>query len=248
METHSDHLKALAVPKARRGVTADPCVVPLRIALLALLGWTSLQADTLRQFTLRNSDNPSLYGGVFNDGATFSGDFLVDLSQPIQPYLLLTSWDVWTSDSPIMDPMFPNMPIIPGQHYSSNTEGASAQLFTLYTMNTWLDFDEVEFIQGDSALFLELVEPAGLFKGSLVISAGESYAPAWLLGSGVRSRTDWTGSAILLDPTFADGPPGPSGPSAPEPGTRTQTITALLFLASVSGCMASRKRTPTHVM
>src|ERR1035438_7059631 len=156
-----DELNAPAAAKTRQGVSASRCVVLLRIALLGLLGWNVLQADTLRQFTLRNSDNPSLYGSVFNDGATFSGDFLVDLSQPIQPYLLLTSWDVWTSDSPIMDPMFPNMPIIPGQHYSSNTEGASAQLFTLYTMNTWLDFDEVEFIQGDSALFLELVEPAG---------------------------------------------------------------------------------------
>lgn len=226
----SDQVKALPAPKAqaRRGVLANPWVALIRIALLGLLGWNSLQAEALTQFSIRSTDNPSLYGGVFDDGATFSGSFLVDLSQTLQPYLVLTSWDVWTSDSPVMDPGNPNMPIIPGQHYSSYAEGSSAWLATLYPMTNWLDFDEVAFFQGDSSLFFELVEPVGLFKGGLILGASEDYYPIDSFSNFARSREDWTGSAILIDPAIVD------VTSAPEPGTGAPMIAALLLLAGVS--------------
>ena len=226
----SDQVKALPAPKAqaRRGVPANPWVALIRIALLGLLGWNSLQAEALTQFSIRSTDNPSLYGGVFDDGATFSGSFLVDLSQTLQPYLVLTSWDVWTSDSPVMDPGNPNMPIIPGQHYSSYAEGSGAWLATLYPMTNWLDFDEVAFFQGDSSLFFELVEPVGLFKGGLILGASEDYYPIDSFSNFARSREDWTGSAILIDPAIVD------VTSAPEPGTGAPMIAALLLLAGVS--------------
>ena len=231
----SDQVKALPEPKAqaRRGVPANPWVALIRIALLGLLGWNSLQAVTLAQFSIRSTDNPSLYGGVFDDGATFSGSFLVDLSQTLQPYLVLTSWDVWTSDSPVMDQ---GNPIIPGQHYSSYAEGSSAWLATLYPMTNWLDFDEVAFFQGDSSLFFELVEPVGLFKGGLILGASEAYSPIDSFPNFTRSREDWTGSAILIDPEIVD------VTSAPEPGTGAPMIAALLCLASVSVVMASARK------
>jgi hypothetical protein len=238
----SDQVKALPAPKAqaRRGVPANPWVALIRIALLGLLGWNSLQAVTLAQFSIRSTDNPSLYGGVFDDGATFSGSFLVDLSQTLQPYLVLSSWDVWTSDSPVMDQGNPNMPIIPGQHYSSYTEGSSAWLATLYPMTNWLDFDEVAFFQGDSSLFFELVEPVGLFKGGLILGASEAYSPIDSFPNFARSREDWTGSAILIDPEIVD------VTSAPEPGTGAPMIAALLCLASVSVVWRPRGKAPVQ--
>jgi hypothetical protein len=145
-----------------------------------------------------------------------------------------------------MDPFAPGVPIIPGQHYSSYADGASAWLATLYTIDNSLDFDEVMFSQGNSTLFLELVEPVGLFKGGVVLGAGESYyPPIGSFFSQMEDREDWTGSAILIDPAIVDltSPPSPItlGPSTPEPGTGIPMIAALLFLASVSGRMASRK-------
>src|ERR1035441_10524776 len=104
-------------------------------------------------------------------------------------------------------------------HYSSNwlsrldyskaalyrSEGSSAWLATLYPMTNWLDFDEVAFFQGDSSLFFELVEPVGLFKGGLILGASEAYSPIDSFPNFARSREDWTGSAILIDPEIEIG-------------------------------------------
>jgi hypothetical protein len=228
---NSDQLKARAAQRsqARRGLTDTRRIGLLRIALLGLLGWNSLQAGVLTQFSIRSTDNPLADGGFFADGATFSGTFVVDLSQTFQPYLLLTGWDMWTSDSQLMDPdpVTHDRPLIPGQHYSSDAEGATAWLAPLDPITNWFDFDQVGFFQGDSALFLQLVEPVGGFKGGLVLHAEESYNTPFP-DRNMRDRQDWTGSAILIDPAIVD------ATNAPEPGTGTLMIAALLFLASIS--------------
>ena len=81
----------------------------VRLAFVFCLAFPfSVSSDTISTFTISNITNQIL-AGVFDDGTTNSGSFAADLSQPLQSFTSLTSWDFWTTDSPALTlkPFYP---------------------------------------------------------------------------------------------------------------------------------------------
>ena len=179
------------------GHYSEKQLLALRSLLLIpviLLAWMSpAPADTFENFVIQNSSNPSVPGGALDGGGTYSGSFSLDESLiPSNPdaYFYLQTFDV-----SLMLPFY-NLP------FDISSANGSVGIFSTFTLRIPetaedLAIDTIEFGAPDSAqVVLQLVEPAGVFQGGLVIKAEAYYA----FYNNDYPIDGVPGSALVIDP------------------------------------------------
>ncbi len=202
---------ALALPAVLGHVLEKP-LLALRSLLLipiVLLAWMSpAPADTYENFVIQNSSNPSTPGGALDGGGTYSGSFSLDESLiPANPD---ADFYLQTFDVSLMLPSY-NLP------FDISPANGSVGIFSTFTLRIPqtaedLAIDTIEFGAPDSAqVVLQLVEPAGVFQGGLVIKAEAYYA----FYNNDYPIDGVPGSALVIDPAVVP----VSGAPVPEPAT-----------------------------
>jgi PEP-CTERM motif len=160
----------------------------------AFLGLLTAQGSTIKDFTIVNSTNPGIRGGVFNGGGTYYGDFSIDTSliptDGSATEVSLASFDVFIA--------LPGQSIIEIASSGSFGDGGVLNLSAGFTeAGLQLQFDELEFgnFSPPESLELDLVERVGTFKGGLVLRAfleEFTFPPV--------TFTDSAESALIVDP------------------------------------------------
>ena len=163
-----------------------------------LLAWMSpVQGDTIEDFVIQNSSNPSVPGGTFFEGGTYSGSFSLDTSQipSNSSSIPLLTFDIVINVAP-----FINADLSP-----ANGSVANWRTFPVAN-NSTLPFP----LQGDLITFdgpgvgvggfeLWLLEPPGTFHGGLVYLAQVQDITGF-------DYFDISGSAIVIDPALVPAP------------------------------------------
>jgi MYXO-CTERM domain-containing protein len=207
----------------------------MRIKLLPLLILScgmSASAANVVDFVIVNSSSLSASGGVFTSGGggTFSGSFQVDVSQ-IPPggsrtQFPLTSWDIFITGPPQL-----------GFNMEFNPSNGSAS-FVAQTEQSFAGLGpNPDFLQTDSVIFqrivgqdvfqliLSMLEPAGFFRGGVVLEAVDTDTNFGVPQS-QTSMSDLLGTGLVVDPAIL----------APEPGC------GLLLAAGLGLIAAGRRR------
>jgi hypothetical protein len=192
---------------ARHKRSYGACIV------ISLLLGSALQAATISEFSIEISpDSPA--PALFNDGAQLFGMFSLDVSQATGSWMPLESWDVWTTDGQS----------VPGQHYFSGAANSAAFAGKIYPLSDSFDLDQVLFFQGQSALFLSLLEPSGTFGQGYILVAEETYWPDVEPYWDSPSRSGFNGFAALVNSG------GSGATTAPEPSSGILLLTGALLV------------------
>jgi PEP-CTERM motif len=172
-------------------------------------------------FTIINSTNPSIRGGVFSGGATYYGGFSIDTSlipsDGSAATISLASFDLFVT--PI------GQPVIEISSAGSFTAGSLILSAEFPEGGLNLQFDEPQFAHAflNDILELDLVEVVGSFNGGLVLHATEeefaTFPPV--------TRNDSSASALIVDRALV-----------PEPSS----MTLLGAGAAVSAALRRRHR------
>jgi MYXO-CTERM domain-containing protein len=207
----------------------------MRIQLLSLLmlSWgIAASGATIENFVIVNSSSLSVSGGQFTSGGggTYSGTFQVDTSQ-IHPDgtradFDLTSWDIFVTTPPELGFTLEFNPSNGPASFVAQTEQSFQNLGP-----DW-DFAQVDSVifqrmvgQVEFALTLSMLEPAGFFRGGVVLEASDLETS---FGSPPSQTgiSDLLGTGLVVDPAVL----------APEPGC------GLLLAAGLGLVAAGRRR------
>ena len=193
----------------------------LRLPLLIpvfLLAWMSpASGDTIQNFVIQNSSDPSMPGGTFFEGGTYSGSFSLDTtlipSNGSSAIIFLQTFNI------IVTTPFVN---IAGDMSSAN--GATAFFRTLNELSEFpgQQIDEIDFTGGRGLLsqfYIQLFEPLGIFHGGLV-----AFAQAQALSN--FNFFDVSGSALVIDPALVPA-------ATPEPNTGLLLVGGVCLLAAL---------------
>jgi PEP-CTERM motif len=167
-----------------------------------LLDLPGAHGATISNFTIINSSDPTIRGGVFPGGGNYYGTFSLDTSlipaNGSAKEIGLASFDVFFAP--------PGLPIVEISSSSSASPfGALVLTNESQEFGLELQLDQLQFNESPGgviySLDLDLVEPAGHFAGGLVQEAQalEFTSPPTVL-------TDTRGTALVIDPSLVPEP------------------------------------------
>jgi len=158
-----------------------------------------VRGDTIENFVILNSSNPSVSGGTFFRGGTYSGSFSVDTSL-IPSNGNRAMFSLHTFDIAIAVPTLNIDAGFSPAIGATATFDAEAALDIGGSFPSLIQVDNIEF-HGFAGAMLDvlLIEPVGIFQGGLV---------AFAQGQGPFGGVffDVSGSAIVIDPAVVPTP------------------------------------------
>jgi PEP-CTERM motif len=164
-----------------------------------LLDLPGAHGATISDFTIINSSDPNIRGGVFSGGGNYYGTFSIDTSlipaNGSAKEIGLASFDVFFAPQ--------GQPTVEISSSSSDSPfGSLVVTNESQEFGLELQFDQLQFnLDSSDSLDLDLIEPAGHFAGGLVQEAQaiEFTAPP-------STFTDSRGTALVIDPALVPEP------------------------------------------